>query len=223
MSRYRAIKRLVYAALAFNGLSLFLFVLRVAVTQNSQYYFLFWNLVLAWLPFGLVLLLLGSLKHKKWNQPLPILWSLLALGFLPNSFYIISDLVHLQDTGEVGVLYDAVLFMTIILNGLIAGFTSIYLIHKQLLKRLQRPVAHLIIAGVFLLNGFAIYLGRSLRWNTWDILTHPFGIIYDVSERLINPLAHPQFFGTTLTFFLLLGGLYVVIWHFVQYLLIAKK
>ena len=222
MQVFKAKFKLVGVILAFNGLSLLLFGLRVAITQNSLYYFLFWNLLLAWLPLGFVWLLINSLKKKSWREPLPVLWSLLALTFLPNSFYIISDLIHLQDTGEVGIIYDAVLFMSIILNGMIAGFMSIYFVHKQLLKRLAASTAHRIVAGIFLLNGFAIYLGRSLRWNTWDILVHPFGVLYDVTERLINPLAHPQAFGTTLSFTLLLGGTYMVIWQIINVLTIKK-
>lgn len=222
MNQREAKQRLIYTILVFNGLSLMLFGLRVAVTQNTYYYFLFWNLLLAWVPFGFVWLLLRNLKTKSWREPLPILWSALALIFLPNSFYIISDLIHLQDTGEIGILYDAVLFMSIILNGMIAGFLSVYLVHNQLLKRLSREYAHALIAVIFLLNGAAIYLGRSLRWNTWDIVAHPFGLLYDVSELFINPLAHTQFFGISLAFFLLLGGMYTVIWKTIN-LLTTKK
>lgn len=214
---------LIYAVIVSNGVSLALFGLRVSVTRNDQYWFLFWNLVLAWVPLVIVVILLRMLKKQSWREPSSVAISILALSFLPNSFYVISDLIHLQDTGDIGVLYDSVLFMSIIMNGFFAGMTSVYLVHKALLKRLNYKLAHLTIGGIFLSTSFAIYLGRSLRWNTWDIVAHPFGVLYDVSERIINPLSHPQVIGTTFTFFLLLSSTYAVLWYAARYLEASKK
>lgn len=47
---------------------------------------------------------------------------------------------------------------------------------------------------------------------------NPAVILFDVSERVVNPFAHPQAFLTTLTFFILLGSMYLVIWSFVSIL-----
>jgi uncharacterized membrane protein len=221
-SKLSARNGLIYALLASNGVSLFLFLVRVLGTNTERYYFLFWNLILAWVPLAAVLLLLKQLKTASWRQPVPILLTFIFLAFLPNSFYIISDLIHLQSTAEVGVLFDTVLFMSIIWNGLAAGMISIYLVHKQLIKRLPADISHLIVGILFFLVSFAIYLGRSLRWNTWDILLNPFGIVFDVSDRVINPLAHPQVFVTSVTFFLLLGSMYVVCWQMAKALTTDK-
>lgn len=214
---------LIYALLASTGVSVFLFLLRVWATNTDRYWFLFWNLILAWVPFFLTLLLLKQLKSASWKQPLSILISAAILLFLPNSFYVISDLIHLQNTGEIGILFDAVLFVSIIFNALIAGMMSIFLVHRELIKRLPRDIAHMVVGVVFLLVGFAIYLGRSLRWNTWDILFNPLGIVFDVSDRLINPIAHPQVFLTTATFFLVLSSLYFVLWQIVSTLTTKKR
>ena len=62
---------------------------------------------------------------------------------------------------------------------------------------------------MLLLSSFAMYLGRDLRWNSWDVLLNPAGIIFDVSERVIDPLDHPEAFTTTLMFFIFLAGLYI--------------
>lgn len=208
--RYRP---LVYAVLASNGLSLLLYWLRVIGAQDFRYYFLFWNLALAWLPLGFALWLKRRLLMSRWLSAVNITLTLLWLVFLPNSFYILSDLIHLSNTGEVSVLFDAVLFSSFIFNGFTMGFMSLYAIHLLLIKRLRSEWAHGIIAVVILLCSFAIYLGRSLRWNTWDILVTPIGLLFDVSERIINPIAHPQAFVTTSTFFLLIGTMYLVLWQ----------
>lgn len=209
-------RAVIKAILLSNFVSLGLFGLRVFGTDNTRYYFLFWNLLLAWVPVLMAWLLVGSLKTRSWKQPLPMLLTLLWLGFLPNSFYLMSDLIHLQNTGDIGKLFDAVLFLSCIWNGLLAGMISLIWVHKALIRRRSRYFATWAISAVIGSTSFAIYLGRSLRWNTWDLLVNPAGLLFDLSERLINPLGHPQLFVTTLTFFALIGSMYLVIWNFVQ-------
>ncbi len=207
---------LILALIVSNAVSVVLFAMRVEAAQNTRYWFLFWNLLLGWLPVLWAWLLRGQLKSSSWLKPWPVLFSLLWLGFLPNSFYLMSDLIHLEPTGEVGLLFDTVLFLSCIWNGLVAGFMSIYWLHTELIRRRGRVLAAEVIAGVLLMVSFAIYLGRVLRWNTWDVLVNPAGLLFDVSERVINPLAHPQVLVTTGTFFLLLGSMYWVIWQLVN-------
>ena len=211
------------AILLSNLVSLLLFGLRVAGADNNQYWFMFWNLFLAWMPVLFAWTLVDRLKSQSWKEPVPVLLSVLWLGFLPNSFYLMSDLVHLQSTGDIGLLFDIVLFLSFIWNGLLAGIISIVMVHRQLVKRISADFTTLIIASVLLVNSFALYLGRSLRWNTWDLLANPAGLLFDVSERIIHPLSHPQAFLTTLTFFVLLGSIYMVIWSFIQALTIKPK
>jgi uncharacterized membrane protein len=109
-----------------------------------------------------------------------------------------------------------VMFGSYIFNGYFVGFLSLYMIHRQLLKRMSSIRAYLTINGVLLVCSFAIYLGRSLRWNSWDLLFQPAGILFDVSEGIINPASHPESVVTTGTFFLLLSSTYLVIWELVR-------
>ena len=177
---------------------------------------MFWNLLLAWVPVGFSYALISHLKRHSWRSPTSLALSLGWILLLPNSFYMISDLIHLQSTGDIGILFDTVLFMSFIWNGVLAGFSSIYIVHKALLRRLSPPTAHGSITLVLLIVSFAIYLGRSLRWNSWDVVINPGGLLFDVSERVINPLSYPQALVTTATFFLLLGSMYLVIWNLIQ-------
>ncbi len=143
-----------------------------------------------------------------------MLLTLLWLIFLPNSFYLMSDLIHLQSTGDIGLLFDSVLFLSCIWNGLIAGMASIIWVHQAIRHRRSNRYGIVVITCVFALISFAIYLGRSLRWNTWDLLVNPAGLLFDISERVLHPLSHPQVFVTTLTFFVLLTSIYLVVWNF---------
>lgn len=203
------------ALIAFNLVSAVLFVIRAGQAENIRYWFLLWNLVLAWVPLGLVLILRERLKTSRWASWQNIALSVLWLGFLPNSFYLVSDLIHLHDTAEVSLLFDAVMFMSFILNGLAAGMASVFLMQAMAQRRFVRKNVHIAVGLVFLLCSFAIYLGRDLRWNTWDILVNPAGILFDVSERVINPLTHIEAFSTTALFFVLLSSIYIVVWEFV--------
>lgn len=216
MKSHTRVNAVVQALIVSNLVSVVLFGLRIVASQNFDYWFMFWNLLLAWLPVLFAWLLVRSLKTKSWAEPLPVLLTLLWLGFLPNSFYIMTDLIHLQSTGDIGVLYDAVFMMSFIWNGLIAGLMSMIWVHRELAKRRTANFAAVTMSGAVLLTSFAIYLGRSLRWNTWDVLVNPAGLLFDVSERVINPLDHPQWVTTTATFFLLIGSMYYVAWTLVQ-------
>lgn len=207
---------LILSLLFANGVSLLLFMLRVVDAENLRYWFLVWNLALAWLPFVFAILLVKQLQKTRWLTFINIILTVLWLGFLPNSFYLASDLIHLQTTPEVSLLYDAVLFTSFIFNGFLSGFISLYLIHRELLERVARYYAHVLIGTILFLCSFAIHLGRTLRWNTWDVLIHPVGLVFDVTEQVVNDVAKSRAIITTLSFFLLLGGMYIAIWQFAK-------
>lgn len=201
-------------ALGFASLtSIALFVIGAVTNHSSEFRYLVWNLFLAWIPLLLSIWLLKILHHNLWSSWLAIIVTLLWVGFLPNSFYMISDFIHVQDIPRVDLLYDVVMFCSFIFNGVMLGFFSLYGVHRALAERVNYRSAHITIAGVLALCSFAIYIGRELRWNTWDILVNPGGLLVDISSRMLNPASYPDALATTLTFFALLGSVYVVVWQ----------
>ncbi|HSW74468.1 MAG TPA: DUF1361 domain-containing protein [Candidatus Saccharimonadales bacterium] len=210
---YSARTRLGLALLLASLVSVILFAAGAWRNHSMAFSYLIWNLCLAWLPLGFGLWLERVLRHKVWSSWEALFASGLWLAFLPNSFYMISDFVHIQELQRVDVLYDVVMFSAFIFSGVTLGFLSLYTIHRQLLQRLRWRAAAFGTASVILLCSFAIYLGRDLRWNSWDILVNPGGILFDISDRFLHPTAYPQLFTTTLSFFVLLGSLYVVVWE----------
>lgn len=193
------------------GLSLY----RIWITGTDRYWFLMWNLFLAWLPLVFAWFLYQRApKGLTWSWE-NLAWATLWLLFLPNAFYLLSDFVHLKDTGEVGIMYDVVLLASYSCAGLVLGFTSLYMVHVRMLQRFGRR-AHLFVLVALLLSGFAIYLGRYLRWNSWDIITNPFALLFDVSDQIVNPAEHVVTFTTTLLFFTFLSVLYFVIWRAIR-------
>lgn len=187
-----------------------IFMVRVLNQQDFEYWYLNWNLFLAWLPLLFSVVLVKRLGSSPWLSWQNIALSLLWLGFLPNSFYLMTDFIHLQHTLNSTLLFDVVLLLSYTLNGLLLGFISVFMIHDELKKRLSSNVSDALIAVIFLACSFAIYLGRYLRWNTWDVLINPAGILFDVSDRFINPGAHGQTFSTTALFFVFITGTYFI-------------
>jgi uncharacterized membrane protein len=58
------------------------------------------------------------------------------------------------------------------------------------------------------LVGFGIYLGRVLRWNSWDILHNPFLLFSDVFEIITSPLENMEAWAFTILFGLFLKLVY---------------
>lgn len=204
------LNRLFALLLITNTVSVVLFLFRLIGAENFRYWFMLWNLALAWIAPFIALWLVTRLQKISWKQWLNVVLTLAWLLFLPNSFYMVSDLIHVQQTGEVNIIFDAVLFSSFIFNGFIAGYIGTYLIHRELARRLSVPKTYLIILGVFMLSSYAIYLGRVLRWNTWDALVSPAALLFDISDTILRPLDHPQAFVITFSFTLLISTFYLL-------------
>jgi uncharacterized membrane protein len=63
--------------------------------------------------------------------------------------------------------------------------------------------------GGLLASGFGIYVGRFLRWNSWDILTNPFSLARELGHHILLPWEHPRTWGVTLVLGGLLGLMYI--------------
>lgn len=186
--------------------------------SSGQFSYLIWNLFLAWLPLVFAYWLTQTLRHKAWSSWEALGVSVLWLIFLPNSFYMISDFIHLLDVARVDVLYDAIMFTSFIVTGVALGYSSLYLVHCQLKKRLAPKTVAALLGGTLLLSSFAVYIGRDLRWNSWDLLTNPGGLLFDISDRLQHPATYPQMFVTIISFTILLSSMYWLLYRTTQLL-----
>ena len=196
-------------------LAIALYICRVLASDNIRYWYLVWNLFLAWLPLLFGFLLVKWLQKGKWLSAKGVGLTALWLGFLPNSFYLVTDFIHLEPTGEIGLLFDAVLFMVFAWNGLVLGFVSVFMIHSEIKQRLPQRQTVMLVGFIFVLSSFAIYLGRFLTWNTWDIIVNPAGILVDVSDRIVKPASYPNTFTTTTLFSVTLIVMYYSIYKLV--------
>ena len=216
-------RRLAFSLLLSSSLSVALFLVRIIGSGTNRYGYMLWNLFLAWLPLICSTLLVWQLKKSSWFSWQNIVLTLVWFGLLPNSFYLITDLVHLQTTGDINIMFDTVMMVSFIFNGLVIGYLSLFQLHNEFLTRLSRRWAHIVIAAILLAVSFAIYLGRALRWNSWDVLYNPAGVLFDISDRFIHPITYPETILTTSTFFLLLVSMYFVVWQLTTQAVRADK
>lgn len=188
-----------------------LFGLRLLLTGTAHFSFVPWNLALAWISLGLSIMLVRNLHRMPWLSWENIVLSLLWLFFLPNSWYVLTDFIHVAPTGEISQLFDIVLVSLLVFTGFLLGIASLFLVHRELLKRFGSLKSYGLIELVILLASFAIFIGRDLRWNSWDVIANP-GVIINVSDQIIDPFGSPRALNVTFLFFLLISVIYLAFW-----------
>jgi len=206
-------ERVLVSLIGLTAVSIGLFLAGAIANRSLQFSYLLWNLFLAWIPLVLTVILIRSLRTQRWSSWWPLVITLFWLILLPNTFYMISDFIHIQDVQRNNLLYDVVMFTSFIFTAALLGFSSVYMVHAELRKRMHMRTSSVLIGTILLLCSFAIYLGRDLRWNSWDVFLNPAGILFDVSDHLLYPFRHGDMVTTTISFFVLLGSLYIVGWQ----------
>lgn len=186
-------KKLQLLLLLFSSYCLTLVVFRGYFTSSYFYLFLIWNLTLAYIPFCIT----SIIKRVNLKGLGFVLVFMIWLLFLPNASYIITDIFHLKKQTNMPVWFDLLLILSFALNGLLLFFLSVYDMHKHLLTIISSKLTWFITISTLLLSGFGIYLGRFLRWNSWDIISNPKLLLLDVVDRIVNPLSHPATWGVT--------------------------
>jgi uncharacterized membrane protein len=185
----------VYPVLLSTLLACTLLAGRFYLSRHWTYVFLAWNLFLAWIPY------LTSLWTSAVYQPQPRHWwyllipSLLWLVFFPNAPYIVTDFMHLQYRPPVPMWYDMGLLSIFAWTGLFLAVFSLRTMQMLVRTAAGPVVSWLFVISVIGLSGLGVYVGRFLRWNSWDLLMHPRSIVTDVTARLVNPLEHPGSVG----------------------------
>jgi uncharacterized membrane protein len=192
-----------------------LLVARWLYSDPGAFKFLAWNLVLAWIPVVAAVAVYNLQRRGVRLRrliPLGVVWLL----FLPNAPYLLTDLIHLGSRDDAPLWFDLVLFSAFAWTGAFLGFLSIYLM--QVVVRRTSGVAHswAFVGGSLLASGFGIYLGRALRWNSWDFVLRPVPLLADVWARISDPFAYPRTLGMTVALTALLAVLYLVLYAFAQ-------
>jgi uncharacterized membrane protein len=206
----------VVAALALLTLfTLAMLAARMVYTHTPTHGWIAWNLVLAWIPFGLSLLLYARARagaSPRVLVPLGLVW----LVFFPNAPYLVTDLKHVGVGGRVPLLYDVLLLSAGAWTGLMLGLTSLFLVHAVARRLLGALNAWALVVGVLALSSFGIYLGRVQRWNSWDVVVHPGRLARQLGHGLLHPVEYPRPLALTILLTAFLLASYLVLYSFAR-------
>jgi uncharacterized membrane protein len=190
---------------------------RVALVEYAErpsFLFILWNLFLAWIPYLAARFLTGW-RGMQLPWPAQMAIACFWLLFFPNAPYIITDLVHLKFRAGVPFWADLVLLFSAAFTGLILGYLSLIEIHQWLRSRIPKAWTSALVILFLAGGGFGIYVGRFLRWNSWDVITRPQVLIADLWGVIRHPFANMEELGLAV---LLFGFLYVGYRLFISFL-----
>jgi uncharacterized membrane protein len=188
-----------------------LLAVRILFSRQATFIFLGWNLFLAWLPYLFGRMAAHAHRRGRWLLLLPVagLWLL----FFPNAPYILTDFLHLAQRDPIPMWYDLLLLATFAWTGLFLAMRSLATM-QSIVRNYTGPVgAWLFVVTALTLGSLGIYLGRFLRWNSWDLLSRPAAVLADVGTRLLHPLAHRQTYAMTILFSVFLFTCYLTLFH----------
>jgi uncharacterized membrane protein len=185
-----------------------------------------WNLFLAVIPLVLSVLLFRQTQLGISTLTVPpvglkarhssIWWwvgVLVFVAFLPNAPYILTDIIHFIDHVQAAnsawfvTLFLIPLYLLFIFAGFEAYVLSLlnvgYYLDRQRLSRWILPI-ELALHG---LSAIGIYLGRFLRYNSWDLVTRLDVLATTVVDDLVGKR---PVLAMTVTF-LIVAGLYALL------------
>lgn len=192
------VKRILVFALLL-GWCAALLVVRFIRAESYTFAFLAWNLALAAVP-AVAAWLFARAAERRAHALIQVCWFAIWLTFLPNAPYVVTDLLHLTPYSAAAQWYDLAMLASCAGTGLLLGYTSLADVQTVIARRFSPRTGWAMAAAALLLSGFGIYLGRFLRWNSWDTLTNPLPLLSDIAQRLSNPLFRSQAVSVTLIY-----------------------
>lgn len=174
---------------------LFFFIISLAIVYfKIEEKYLVWNMILALLALDFSFCL-----NRFKNLFLSLIFGLLWFFFYPNTFYMLTDMVHMDFV--TGIFSDSrslilyFLFLASILFGLLCGAESVNQVFKRFaIKDFYVKSAFMLLLS--LVSSLAIHLGRYARLNSWDIVLRPM-LVIDELTKLFSPDALPFILGFT--------------------------
>ncbi|TCK66853.1 putative membrane protein [Winogradskyella wandonensis] len=169
-------------------MSSFLLILRVKLNKSFFYLFLVWNIVLAIVPYAITMYL-SSVKLSRLKL---ILWFCVWVVFLPNAPYIITDLLHLRVSNSHMLWLDILVILSFAGTGLLLFFLSLNDMRLLLNSHFKKLQTKYFMTAIVFLCAFGVYLGRYLRYNSWEILSKPQRLFSDILEMITNPFNNSE-------------------------------
>lgn len=157
----------------------------LVISLGIKYYHLsgpdlIWNMFLALVALDFSVL--AFYAKRKWLRWLTVvLW----LFFYPNTFYMLTDIIHMHFASTVlwetssMILY--MLYVPSILFGVLCGIESVRNV-MEIFKVSNYYIRLALIVVLSLISSFAIHIGRYARLNSWDIFTRPMTVVREILD-----------------------------------------
>ena len=168
-------RKVITVHLFFLALSFLVYMEGIAKTGPD----LIWNMMLALIAYDFAVLT----RYFKQAWLFPILF-ILWLVFYPNTFYMITDIIHMHWVGDTlwnrASLHLFMVFVPSILFGIYCGIESwLILLERFKFSWWTELLATLVLSVI---SSMAIYIGRYDRLNTWDLVSNPGQVVQKLLE-----------------------------------------
>ncbi|HVN56088.1 MAG TPA: DUF1361 domain-containing protein [Anaerolineaceae bacterium] len=193
-------------------ISLALYRLYVHYSDVNNYRFLPFNLFLAWIPFAAAVAAYLAYHNRVTFFLFMPVCTLIWLVFFPNAPYLLTDFQHLATAnGSTPLWFDVILLLGFAWTGLFLGVASLFLMQEIITQEWNSVVGWVFALAMTAVSSIGVYLGRFLRWNSWDLLRDPIPIAKDVYGIVRHPIANLPGYIFTILFTLLFLFIYLAI------------
>jgi len=184
--------------------------IRMLFPGGAFYSFMLGNLVLAWIPYCL-----SGIAYSR-DRPrfdrLQLAMIAATLLFLPNSFYMVTDFIHIKLSNDFIVWFDILLVASFTWLGMLYGFIALRRLQLIFTKRFGPFTGWWLVAGVILLSCVGMFLGRVARFYSWDVVVHPVHVGSYVANHALAPESYPHFAAFVMAFSLFIGTVYASVY-----------
>ena len=163
-----------------------------------------WNLVLALVPLVLARVLFGHRPRRRWVL---VTGGAVFVAFLPNAPYVLTDVLHLPadvtNAHGDGWLAAALVgqYLCLFAVGFAAYVLSLVRFERWLADHgMSRRAVLGVDLSLHALCAVGIVLGRVFRFNSWDLVTNPGGLL-----DLVR-IPQPRTFAVLFVLFTVLAG-----------------
>ena len=205
LKRYTETDKMILLSVAFTIL---LLMIRVFRYSELLYLFYPWNIFLALVPY---LFSRALRQYKKLNLKTGLLLTVWLL-FFPNAPYLLTDIFHFEARPPVPSWFDLLIVSSGAFTGLLICFISLRQVEIFIEK--QKPgITRLLTPALLLLSSYGVYIGRYVRYNSWDAVTQPVAVIKTSGRHVLQPFSNMNVWFFTLLFTAFLSLVYFVAKH----------
>jgi uncharacterized membrane protein len=196
-----------------SALSISLVTIHARLVGANRYPYLVWNLFLAWIPFMLSLVVYFARRNRVtiyWIMPVFVIgWFI----YFPNTIYLQTDFQHLvRQVGNDAIWFEVVLLLWFAWTGLMLGVASLYLIQTVVTELFSPTFGWAFTIMATFISSVGVYLGRFLRFNSWDFFNDPLPILKDIYALVRHPEAHFPMVSFSVLYALLFLFVYMTIY-----------